>query len=416
MSSPVQARLAIESGRSLSGVPLRTWEFMNYYTFDYEPPKLNDVALSLELIPDPGSDGDTWILQIGVRSPDFTREGRRPMNLTFVVDTSGSMGGGPLKMGREVLNTIAGELRSGDVVSMVQWSDDQGILLSNREVDGPDDAILLDAIAGLTSGGGTDLSAGLTTGYKLAAANYSADRINRIVLISDGGANLGNTNANLIAEYAGSQDTDGIYMVGVGVGGNTGLYNDELMDQVTDIGKGAAVYIASEAEAQKMFGDRFLSTMDVWVRDVSVVLDLPAGFEIVKFSGEEYSADPAEIEPQHLAPNDAMVFYQTIRTCAPEAVDELTGLTVAATWKDGITFEAGSTSLSTTFGALLAADSPQLYKGAAIYEYAEGLKVIRGGGDRAAAREGMMTWLERAEATNPEDADLAEIRGLIEAL
>ena len=113
-------------------------------------------------------------------------------------------------------------------------------------------------------------------------------------------------------------------MVGVGVTGNSGLYNDDLMDQVTDIGKGAAVFIPSTAEADKIFSDRFLSTMDVWVRDVSVALDLPPGFEIVKFSGEEYSADPAEIEPQHLAPDDAMVFYQTVRTCAPDEVDDAT--------------------------------------------------------------------------------------------
>ena len=418
MSSPVQARVAIEAGWSNpSSIPLRSWEFMNYYSFDYDPPRVNDVALTLELIPDPDSvTDDTWLLQIAVKSPDLTMADRRPMNLTFVVDTSGSMGGGPLDLGRDVLKAIAGELKNGDVVSMVQWSDDQGILLSNHEIDGADNEILIDAIDGLTSGGGTDLSAGLTTGYKLAAANYSAERVNRIVLISDGGANLCNTDVNLIADYAGGQDADGIYMVGVGVGGSSGLYNDDLMDQVTDIGKGAALFIDSTEEAEKMFGDRFLSTMDVWVRDVSVILDLPPGFEIVKFSGEEYSTDPSEIEPQHLAPNDAMVFYQSIQTCAPESVTDDTEITVAVTYKDGTTFESGSRSLTASFGELTATTPVLLYKGAAIYGYAEGLRELRTTADSAATIEGMMRWVQRAEQYNPDDADLIEIRGLIESL
>jgi Ca-activated chloride channel family protein len=315
----------------------------------------------------------------------------------------------------DVLNVIAGQLKSGDIVSMVEWSETQTAILSDHSVSGADDPVLLSAIAGLESGGGTDLSGGLRAGYVLAAKNYSTDQINRIVLISDGGANMGTTDATLIGQHAGTQDADGIYMVGIGVD-SSASYNDRLMDEVTDLGKGASLFIDSLEEAERMLGDRFVSTMDVWARDVSVVLDLPPGFEIVKFSGEEYSTDPTEIEPQHLAPSDAMVFYQTIRSCAPEDVTDETELSVSVLYRDGLTFETGSESLTATFGALSDGDTAQLYKGAAIYAYAEGLKALRRAEDREAVLARLEAALDRAAAENADDPELATIRALVERL
>ena len=128
------------------------------------------------------------------------------------------------------------------------------------------------------------------------------------------------------------------------------------------------------------------------------------------------TSDPAEIEPQHLAPNDAMVFHQTIRTCAPEEVSDETEITVAVTYRDGITFASGSQQLTSTFSEMVAAQSPLLHKGAAIYAYAEGLKTLRTTSNRAAVLQEMMGWIERAEAHNPGDADLTEIRRVIESL
>ena len=221
------------------------------------------------------------------------------------------------------------------------------------------------------------------------------------------------TDEELIAQHAGSQDQDGIYMVGVGVG--EGTYNDLLMDHVTDIGKGASVFIDSIDEAQKIFGDRFVSTMAVAARDVQVQLDMPPGFEIVKFSGEEFSAVPEEIEPQHIAPNDAMVFHQSIATCAPELAGEDAEITVTARFLNAVTFEAQEVTHTITIGELLEQSDPQLLKGAAIFAYAEGLKLARDEGDMSGVTEAS-TAIERAEEVLPGDADLAEMRSVLDAL
>ncbi len=416
MSSPVQVREAVLDGwSSLSSVPVRTWEFMNYYTFDYTPAE-SGLAVSAGMVA--GDDEGEYTLQIGVSSPALSNDARELMNVTLVLDTSGSMDGKPMDMLKASCRAIAGSLREGDIISMVVWDTSNAVILESHEVSGPDDSTLMAAINALSAGGGTNLSGGLDAGYALAQENYSADRINRLVLISDGGANAGETDISVIAANAADDSGDGVYLVGVGVG-TAGSYYDDLMDTVTDAGKGASVFIPSEAEAEKIFGERFVSTMDVAARDVQVRLDLPPGFEIVRFSGEEYSSDPAEVEPQHIAPNDAMVFYQQLETCAPEILTDESAITVAARYEDPVTRAASEVSSTATFASLLAGDQALLRKGAAVYAYAEALKAYKEASTSAEKADivaGALEVLGAAETANPEDADLAEIREVLEAL
>ena len=413
MSSPVQVReAALDGFSSINVVPIRTWEFLNYYGFDYPAAPGGEVLVTPSLAA--GEADGEYTLQIAVTSEAVAVADRRPMNVTLVLDTSGSMAGHSMDMLRASALAIAGSLKEGDSISMVTWSTSNATILGGYQVTGPSDPLVVDEINALEAGGGTDLNGGLTAGYELANQVFDANRINRIVLISDGGANAGVTDIELIAQNAGGNDADGIYMVGVGVG-SAGTYNDELMDTVTDAGKGASVFVNDAAEAAKIFGDDFISTMDVAVRDVQVQLDMPPGFEVVKFSGEEISTDPSEVEPQHLAPNDSMVFHQTIATCAPELGGPDAEFTVTVRYLDGVTFEQRETALTQTFGSLLDGDNTQLLKGAAIFEYAEGLKAYQQSAD-SADLEPAFAALDAADLALPGDEDLAEIRSVLQAL
>ncbi|MFO0637273.1 MAG: VWA domain-containing protein [Nannocystaceae bacterium] len=419
MSSPVQAReAALSQWASVAAAPIRTWEFFNYYSFDYPAAEAGSVVVTPSLVHDEGMPEGEYVLQIGVSSEAIDPEARPPMNLALVLDTSGSMEGLAMDMLKASCRTIAHNLRAGDEISMVTWNTENAIVLGGHTVDGPDDPMLLEAIASLSASGGTDLSGGLQAGYDLAGQVYDPDRINRIVLISDGGANVGVTDVELIAAQAELGGGDGIYMVGVGVG-EAGDYNDALMDQVTDAGKGASVFVGSEAEAERIFGARFISTLSVAVRDVQVQLDLPAGFEIVKFSGEEYSTNPSEVEPQHLAPNDAMVFHQHISTCAPALATDEAPIVVTARFEHPTTGTVQEVTVETSFGELLAADATQLRKGAAVFAYAEGLKAWKDAVDADAqgtAIAAAKAEIVAAQALLPDDADLAEMLAVLDAL
>lgn len=414
MSSPVQVRSAVlDSFSSLSSSPIRVWEFLNYYSFDYPPAEPGTLALQTSLLHEEDAPEGEFKLQIAVTSPEISNEDRAKMNLTLVLDESGSMSGMPMNLQKETCRVIASSLRPGDIVSIVGWDTSNAIKLSGHEVTAPNDPTVLAECDALEAGGGTDLHGGLVAGYGLAQQHFDTTRINRIVLMSDGGANAGVTEKELIGMHAGSQDEDGIYMVGVGVGDHG--YNDALMDTVTDIGKGASVYVSDADEAQKVFGDRFVSTMAVAARDVQVRLDMPPGFEIVKFSGEEFSADPEEVEPQHIAPSDSMVFHQTIATCAPELAGEDAEITVTARFRDAITFEEQEVTQTLTIGELLAQADPQLLKGAAIFAYADGLQLLRDEDDDSGIVAAQQA-IARAEEVLPGDEDLAEMSAVLAAL
>jgi Ca-activated chloride channel family protein len=192
MSSPVQVREAVLSAwNSLTSVPIRTWEFFNYYSFDYPAAAAGSLEITTQMYRGENFPAGEYLLQIGVSSPALSNLYRRPMNITLVLDESGSMGGEPIGLLKEACRAIAASLKSGDVISMVTWDTDNAIVLAGHEVSGSNDALLLSKINAIESGGGTDLHGGLVAGYDLAMQFYDSQRINRIVLISDGGANAG---------------------------------------------------------------------------------------------------------------------------------------------------------------------------------------------------------------------------------
>ncbi len=419
MSSASQVRAAVlGEWAGLSYVSIRTWEFLNYYDFAYEPASEGELALDMQLAPMEEGNDEDWLLQIAVSAPDLANEDRAPMNLTFVLDTSGSMSGEPLAVAQQVVFAASSMLRQGDIVSLVTWNTENSILVENHEHEGLLDLTLYNAVADIHASGATDLYDGLSVGYELARNAYSPERINRVVLISDGGANVGITSEELIGEQASDNDGEGIYLVGVGVGSPL-TYFDALMDQVTDAGKGASVFVDSTEEAWKMFSERFVNTMGVAGRDVQLELELPPGFEITKFSGEGYSHDPFEIDPQHIAPNDSMVFYNQIHTCASDLLEEDPVITVRVRYRDAMSFEQKETALGAYWSELLAGDTSLLHKGKAVYTYAESLKVAILESNhiiREEALSGALDAVEAAEVFEPEDEDLAEIRAVIEAL
>lgn len=228
------------------------------------------------------------------------------------------------------------------------------------------------------------------------------------MLVSDGGANAGITDADLIGAHAGGQDEDGIYLVGVGVGSAT--YHDDLMDRVTDLGRGASVFVPHAEESQRMFADRFLETMGVAAREVQIRYDLPPGFEIVRFSAEEVSTDPAEVEPQHVSPNDSMVLHQQLAACGE--VDDKAEITVAVIYKDPVTFEPREVVATHRLQDLLAAPGPQLDKGAAVFAYTEAMRGENGGATVSEATAAV----KAALVSNPNDPDLTEILQVLDTL
>ncbi len=370
-AAPVLARQWIREGHPIDG-GMRPYEFLNYYRFDYP----SAAAGHVDIVPQVRLDeAGNYTILVGVVAPTWQDVGRRPRSITFTIDRSGSMNGQPLRNVRTAMCEIAGNLAQGDRVSVVTWDHNTSVPLEDEVVDGPFDEDLMAVIDNLTSGGSTNLDAGLQRAYELAEAAYDPDRMNRVLLMSDGGANTGQTNEDLIALHAEDAEDEGIYMAAVGTSSTAHYYDEILMNQVSDAGKGAYVYLDTPDEADLLFGDdeRFLTIMEVAARDVQLSITLPPGYTLQVFHGEEVSGDPAEVEPQHLSPSDAMLYHFVIVDCDPDNHDGSEQFDFAVTWVDPLTRETMTDATSATLDEMLAAAGPQLTKADLLVAYAQAL-------------------------------------------
>jgi Ca-activated chloride channel family protein len=417
MASPVIARSLINrGGANVPSWMLRTYEFLNYYNVPYPSPPEDHAGIVAELRTLDEAEGELT-LQIGVSAAP--RETIQPRVITLVLDRSGSMSGAPIDREREVVRALAHVLREGDLVSWVEWNTERTVRLEGLPVSGPDDATLLALVASLEADGGTDLDGGLRFGYELAERFYDPARLNRVVLISDGVANAGETSVEVIARNSEDAERDGIYLVGVGVGDGI---NDTLMDEVTDAGRGAYVYVDTADEARRMFEERFAETMEVGLLGVRVETTLPWYMAIREFHGEEYSVgDPEAVRPQHLSPGDAMVFHQTIAACDPALIDPADVVRVRATYTRPDGRIAAEDVIESTIGALLAQPDVGFVRGDAIVAYAEALAAIsrnresRGDGADATMRTETARVALQLALTDGANPDLAELPDLLEA-
>jgi Ca-activated chloride channel family protein len=243
-------------------------------------------------------------------------------------------------------------------------------------------------------------------------AQRAPGRINRLVLISDGIANVGITDEQIIAQHANDEEgQEGIYVAGIGVGDGV---NDTLMDTVTDAGRGAYLFIDSAEEAQRMLTGRFLEVVDVAARSVRLEVTLPWYLKVQKFFGEQISTDPTLVRPQHLSPNSAMVFFQLLEACPGSQMHGDDRVRLRATWRTPFAREAKEAEIYTTLNEL-AGDSRELEKSAAIVGYAQALIDVADqvGEERRAILQRALDDVLRAQR-DVADAELCEIASLLQ--
>ena len=130
---------------------------------------------------------------------------------------------------------------------------------------------ILDAIDRLRPGGSTNLEAGLRTGYELADDAFVRDGINRVILASDGVANVGVTDPDQLARMIRDDADRGIHLVTVGFG--MGNFNDVTMEQLADQGDGFYAYVDNEDEAERLFEDELTSTLLTIAKDAKIQVE-----------------------------------------------------------------------------------------------------------------------------------------------
>ena len=261
---------------------VRPEEFVNAFDYDYDTPR-RGLEISVDGGPSPFDDR-TWLVRVGVQGEIVDDEDRGPAALTFVIDTSGSMDRDDrLGLVKDSLSILVDELDDDDTVAIVTYDDSSGIVLEPTEIRDRDR--ILDAIDDLRPGGSTNLEAGLREGYRLAGESFRRDGINRVVLASDGVANVGVTDPDQLARMIRDDADRGINLVTVGFG--MGNFDDVTMEQLADQGDGFYAYVDTEDEAERLFEDELTSTLLTIAKDAKIQVefdpDVVAAYRLIGF-------------------------------------------------------------------------------------------------------------------------------------
>jgi Ca-activated chloride channel homolog len=223
---------------------------------------------------------------------------------------------------KQGLQRMTSELKAGDLVNVVLFDHHVCAPLENFVVGRDPMSVLTNTIARVQPSGSTDLNAGLKRGYELANQSYNDAFTNRVILISDALTNTGVTDPSLIATVSQSYDRRRIRLSGVGVGRD---FNDSLLDKLTEKGKGAYVFLGSEAEVDAVFGNRFVSLIETIANDVHFQLQLPPSLRMNVFYGEESSVNKADVQAIHYFAGTSQLFLSDLmaRNGAPSGHENI---------------------------------------------------------------------------------------------
>ncbi|MCK6503627.1 VWA domain-containing protein [Myxococcota bacterium] len=265
------ARSSLQGGSLPSAASVRVEEFVNYLDYAYVGPTNGaPFAVNMEAAPHPFLEGH-HVLRVGVQGQRLDPDQRKPARLTFLVDTSGSMAGsGRLELAKQSLSWLVDQLGPEDSVAIATYAG------STLRVLEPTPATrkreILAAIDGLRSGGGTAMDSGVELAYQMARDGFVAGAENRVIVLSDGDANIGRTSHEELLVGIRKHAQRGITLSTVGFG--RGNYKDTMMEQLADEGDGNYAYVDNLAEGRRVFGQRLSGTVQTIARDVKIQVEL----------------------------------------------------------------------------------------------------------------------------------------------
>jgi Ca-activated chloride channel family protein len=204
-------------------------------------------------------------------------EQRLPMNLAFVIDRSGSMGGEKIVLAR--LGTIEGvsRLAPTDRFSIIAYDDHVDVCVPSTPGGAQGLARAKSAIRGIEPRGGTDLCAGWLNGCKQIAAGLSEGQVARALLFTDGLANHGITDAETLCKHAAELRARGIHTSTFGIGSD---FDERLLRSIADAGGGQSRYVESPADLPRLLSEELTDAMDVVQRKVVLRVEGPSGVGI----------------------------------------------------------------------------------------------------------------------------------------
>ena len=239
-----------------------------------------------------GSPGDTY-LELRVTGKNAAVS-RKRMNLVLVIDRSGSMGSeDKLVQVQQAATAILNQMNPTDRLAIVIYDDTIQTILPSTPVENKE--LIREVIASLTPGGGTNLCGGLQAGFEEARNHFDAESVNRVMLLSDGLANVGIIDPAQISAVASRIRENSVAVSSLGVGID---FNETLMANIADNSGGNYYYISRDVNMAKIFQQEWNLMQQVIATGVQARLKLGNRVDVVEVAGFTWRKENNELSVQ----------------------------------------------------------------------------------------------------------------------
>ncbi len=237
--------------------------------------------------------GGKLYLQLSIAARDYTRPARKPLNLSIVLDRSGSMAEeGKMSHARAALHTLINQLRNDDVLSLVIYDNEVDVLWPASPVGRRKDE-LRRLVNEVYPRGRTNLGGGLSEGYRQVGRNLQKEFVNRVILLSDGLANEGVTDPGRLAGVAQQQRVSGVSLTTIGVGLD---YNENLMVDLSEQGGGNYYFIENPENLASVLRREFDQLSSMLAQGVILELELGGGVRLHDIIGFQYHREGTKVK------------------------------------------------------------------------------------------------------------------------
>ncbi|WP_342068767.1 vWA domain-containing protein [Yoonia algicola] len=268
---------------------VRIEEMVNYFPYAYPAPDAGEAPFrpTVTTFQTPWN-ADTQLVHIALqgRMPDIAA--RPPLNLVFLIDTSGSMDDpAKLPLLKQSFRLMLDQLRPQDEVAIVEYAGSTGLVLAPTAA--AERTTILQAIQSLGAGGSTNGQGGLEQAYSVAETMADLGEVSRIILATDGDFNVGLSNPDALKGFVSDKQDTGTYLSVLGFG--RGNLDDATMQALAQNGNGTAAYIDTLSEAQKVLVDQLSGTLFPIAGNVKVQVEFnPAQIAEYRLIGYETRA------------------------------------------------------------------------------------------------------------------------------
>ncbi len=243
----------------------------------------------------------TTFLKVGLTGFKMVRPGQRlPVNVALVLDKSGSMSGTRIEEARKAAIAAIQNLNANDIVSVITYDSTVQVLVPATKLT--DKKMVCARIASIQAGGRTALFAGVSKGAAELRKFLNRDLVNRIILLSDGKANVGPSSPSELGAFGKSLSKEGVTVSTLGLGLD---YNEDLMVQLASQSGGNHVFIEDARNIAAIFKEEFETVLSVVAQEVAVSIEVGAGIRPVRVLGCH-----AEINGQKVLTQIAQIYSE----------------------------------------------------------------------------------------------------------